>query len=97
MSDLPQKEEEFVRPPVISKVHAFFDIMFKIGTPLGLLLVAWMGSQFATKSEVADLKGKVSEIEKVLAVMVETNRVNERQDQTIADHEDRIRKLEDKG
>ena len=91
MSD---KEEEVVRPPVISKVHAFFDIMFKIGTPLGLLLVAWMGSQFATKSEVSDLKGKVRDIEKILAVMVETNRVNDRQDEVIDDHEKRIRKLE---
>ena len=92
MSDL--KEEDVVRPPVISKVHAFFDIMFKIGTPLGLLLVAWMGSQFATKSEVEALQDKVSDIEKVLAVMVETNRVNDRQDEDIDDHEKRIRKLE---
>ena len=92
MSDL--KEEDVVRPPIISKAHAFFDIMFKIGTPLGLLLVAWMGSQFATKAEVIDLKGKVSDIEKVLAVMVESNRVNGRQDKTIDDHEKRIRDLE---
>ena len=54
------------------------------------------GSQFATKNEVDDLKGKVSEIEKVLAVMVETNRVNDRQDQDIEDHERRIRALEAK-
>ena len=84
------------RPTPITRVHAFFDIMFKIGTPLGLVLVAWMGSQFATKNEVDDLKGKVSEIEKVLAVMVETNRVNDRQDQDIEDHERRIRALEAK-
>jgi len=94
MSDL--KEEDVVRPPIISKVHAFFDIMFKIGTPLGLLLVAWMGSQFATKTEVKNLQGKVSDIEKVLAVMVESNRVNDRQDEDIDDHESRIRKLEGK-
>ena len=88
--------EQEDRPAPITKVHAFFDIMFKIGTPLGLVLVAWMGSQFATKNEVDDLKGKVSEIEKVLAVMVETNRVNDRQDQDIEDHERRIRALEAK-
>lgn len=89
--------EDTDRPAPITRVHAFFDIMFKIGTPLGLVLVAWMGSQFATKNEVDELKGKVSEIEKILAVMVETNRINERQDEVIADHESRIRKLEDKG
>lgn len=89
-------DEDDPKPTPITRVHAFFDIMFKIGTPLGLVLVAWMGSQFATKSEVDDLKGKVSEIEKVLAVMVETNRVNDRQDEDIADHERRIRALENK-
>ena len=88
--------EQEDRSTPITRVHAFFDIMFKIGTPLGLVLVAWMGSQFATKNEVDDLKGKVSEIEKVLAVMVETNRVNDRQDQDIEDHERRIRALEAK-
>ena len=89
-------DEDDPKPTPITRVHAFFDIMFKIGTPLGLVLVAWMGSQFATKSEVDDLKGKVSEIEKVLAVMVETNRVNDRQDEASADHERRIRALETK-
>ena len=89
-------DEDDPKPTPITRVHGFFDIMFKIGTPLGLVLVAWMGSQFATKSEVDDLKGKVSEIEKVLAVMVETNRVNDRQDEDIADHERRIRALETK-
>ena len=93
---MSNKEEDVVRPPAISRVHAFFDIMFKIGTPLGLVLVAWMGSQFATKSEVDSLQGKVSEIEKVLAVMVESNRVNDRQDDDIDDHEKRIRDLENK-
>ena len=90
-----QDKDESDIPSVI-KTHAFLDIVFKIGTPLGLLLVAWMGSQFATKTEVGELKGKVSEIEKVLAVMVESNRVNDRQDKDILDHEDRIRKLERK-
>jgi len=91
---MSEDKPDGLRP--ITKVHAFFDIMFKIGTPLGLLLVAWMGSQFATKSEVSDLKIKVSDIEKVLAVMVETNRVNDRQDDILDDHELRIRKLEGK-
>ena len=45
-----------------------------------------MGTQFATKGEVDNLQNKVSEIEKVLAVMVETNRVNDRQDKDILDH-----------
>lgn len=94
MKDMSNEEDDVVQPPAISKVHAFFDIMFKIGTPLGLVLVAWMGSQFATKSEVDEIQGKVSEIEKVLAVMVESNRVNDRQDDDIDDHESRIRKLE---
>ena len=50
----------------------------------------------ASKAEVDALRTDVNEIEKVLAVMVETNRINERQDQTIADHEERLRKLEQK-
>ena len=94
MKDMSEEKSDGIKP--ITRVHAFFDIMFKIGTPLGLVLVAWMGSQFATKSEVDDLKVKVSDIEKVLAGMVETNRVNDRQDEILDDHESRLRKLEGK-
>ena len=92
MSENSEKD----KGPQIAKTNALLDIIFKIGTPLGLLLVAWMGTQFASKEEVDTLQSKVSEIEKVLAVMVETNRVNERQDKDIADHEARIRSLENK-
>ena len=56
--------------------HPLFDIVFKIGTPLGLALVAWMGSKFATQAELDALEGQVNEIQKVLAVMVEQNKVN---------------------
>ena len=90
------KEDKEVQLPAVIKTHAALDIIFKIGTPIGLLLVAWMGTQFATKGEVDNLQNKVSEIEKVLAAMVETNRVNDRQDKDILDHEARIRKLESK-
>jgi hypothetical protein len=71
-----------------------FDIIFKIGTPLGLALVAWMGSKFATQAELDALEGQVNEIQKVLAVMVEQNKVNTRQDLVLTDHEDRLRLLE---
>ena len=90
-------DEDNPKSTPLTRVHAFFDIMFKVGTPLGLALVAWLGSQFATKGEVDELQKKVTEIEKILAVMVETNRVNERQDKALGDLEDRIRKLETRG
>ena len=90
-----EKEQQNKLSPM-GKAQALFDILFKVGTPVALLLVAWMGSKFASKAEVDALRSDVNEIEKVLAVMVETNRINERQDQTIADHEERLRKLEQK-
>lgn len=73
---------------------SIFDTIFKLGTPLGLALVAWMGSNFATQAELDALEGQVNEIQKVLAVMVEQNKVNTRQDLVLDDHEDRLRLLE---
>lgn len=88
----PQEEPT----PRISKAFTFFDIVFKVGTPLGLALVAWMGSKFATQAELNVVQTQVNEIQKVLAVMVEQNKVNQRQDSTLADHETRLRDLETK-
>ena len=86
---MPAKQEP-------AKWQGVVDTLFKVGTPLGLALVAWMGSKFATRAELQALQGQVSEIEKVIAVIVEQNKVNQRQDDTLADHEERLRALEKK-
>jgi len=93
---MPEDQGEPKKMTPMGRAQAFFDIVFKVGTPIGLLLVAWMGSKFASKAEVDLIRTQVNEIEKVLAVMVETNRVNERQDITLTDHEERLRELEQK-
>lgn len=93
---MPDDKEPQNKLSPMGKAQALFDILFKVGTPVALLLVAWMGSKFASKAEVDSLRTDVNKIEKVIAVMVETNRINERQDESIADHEERLRKLEQK-
>lgn len=75
-------------------IKQWSDVFFKVGTPLALAAMLWLGSTFATKEELRELDKRVNDVETVLRVMVEQNKVNERQNEELADHEQRIRKLE---
>ena len=72
----------------------WIDLVFKVGTPLGLAALFYLKSSFATHDEVANVADRVGKVETALRVMVEQNRVNDRQDESICDHEQRLRSLE---
>jgi len=54
----------------------------------------WLNSRYVPRDEFSSLKSDVSAIQTTIKVMVEQNRVNDRQDAIIMDHESRIRVLE---
>lgn len=78
-----------------------FDSISKWGsflTPFGIVLLLVLQTQFVGRKEFSDttdkMTGRVEAIEKILVQMAEANKVNDRQDNQIADHEKRIRELE---
>jgi hypothetical protein len=80
------------------KLNALTDLIFKIGTPLGLGCLFFLKSQFVTTEEFKAYMTlrdeRINKIEMTLAVMAEQNRTNTRQDEVLSDHEKRIRLLE---
>ena len=54
----------------------------------------FLKSSFVTRSELAAIESRMNQIESTIAVIVEQNRTNERQDAKLADHDARIRGLE---
>jgi len=69
-----------------------------IVTPVGICLLLLLQTQFVSRKEFADtsekLDTRVQRIEIALVQLVEQNKVNDRQDVEINDHEQRLRTLE---
>jgi len=67
-------------------------------TPLGVILLLLLQTQFVSRKEFTDtsekLDSRVMKIEIALVQLVEQNKVNDRQDTQINDHEHRLRELE---
>ena len=67
-------------------------------TPVGVCVLLLLQTQFVSRKEFSDtsekLDNRVQKIEIALVQLVEQNKVNDRQDVEIADHEHRIRELE---
>jgi len=67
-------------------------------TPLGMVILVLFQAQFVSRKEFSEVTdkfgGRMESVEKVLVQMAEANKVNDRQDVAIADHERRIRDLE---
>lgn len=72
---------------------------------LFLAAMVFLRSEFATKQDLdaavteikrssAELSRRVTVTDQTIAVMVEGNKVNERQDEQIKDHEKRLREVE---
>ena len=72
----------------------WIDLIFKVGTPLGLLALFFLKSSFATRPELDALSARISALENAIAVMTEQNHTNERQDKRLEDHEQRLRVVE---
>ena len=78
-----------------------FDSISKWGdfvTPFGIVLLLILQAQFVSRKEFSETTEKmgirVEAIEKILVQMAEANKVNDRQDVQLSDHERRIRDLE---
>jgi hypothetical protein len=78
-----------------------FEHIGKLGTivtPLGIILILLLQTQFVSRKEFTDtsekLDSRVMKIEIALVQLVEQNKVNDRQDLQINDHEHRLRELE---
>lgn len=82
----------------IQKAYVLVDIFFKISTPLALAALFFLKSQFVTKEQYEKdrvfQQEQMHQIQVTLKLMAEQNRVNDRQDTVLADHEQRIRNLE---
>jgi len=81
--------------------HSIAEHVGKFGTiitPVGVCVLLLLQTQFVSRKEFGEvvdkLGGRVESIEKVLVQMAEANKVNDRQDLELSDHERRIRELE---
>lgn len=67
-------------------------------TPVGICVLLLLQTQFVSRKEFSEsyekTTSRVEAIEKVLVQMNEANKINDRQDIELADHEARIRNLE---
>ena len=74
------------------------EIIFKIGTPVAGLIIAFavlfMSANFASRPELERTNERITAIEKILIAMQEANKVDDRQDILLHDHEQRLRTLE---
>lgn len=75
-------------------LNFWIDLLFKLGTPIGLAALFFLKGTFASHDEVAAVGDRVSRIETAIQVMVVQNKVNDRQDDQLRDHEGRIRAAE---
>lgn len=76
-------------------------LAYRILMVLGVAAVFWLRGTFASKDDAEQLKAAIEsgrmEVFKLatrLDVMIEANKVNDRQDLAIRDHEERLRRLE---
>lgn len=80
------------------RITWWVEIIFKIGTPLGILLVGaglnWLTANFAQREEFAKLAGRVDAIERLLIRMESREVADQQHGALLADHEGRIRALE---
>ena len=78
----------------IQRAYVLVDILYKVGTPCALAALFFLKSQFVTKAEYVNDMQRLTQIETTLKLMAEQNRVNDRQDVILSDHEQRLRNAE---
>lgn len=81
--------------------RGFFEVVSRLGsflTPIGVLLLLILQGQFVGRKEFVDATretdSRVQKVEIALVQLVEQNKINDRQDGQILDHEKRLRDLE---
>lgn len=90
---------------LLDRAGSLISILGAIGGITAAVAVLWLQSNFLTRSEfdahrketyelIQKMEQNLTAIEKTLAVMVESDKQNSRQDATLLDHEQRLRSLE---
>ena len=81
--------------------RGFVEVLSRWGsflTPIGVLLLLILQAQFVSRKEFVDATretdSRVQKVEIALVQLVEQNKINDRQDGQILDHEKRLRDLE---
>lgn len=77
-----------------SIVTKYGDWIYRAIMFLLLCAVLWLNSHYVTRVDFDQLNKQVQGLDTTIKLMVEQNRVNDRQDDAIKDHEKRIRDLE---
>lgn len=82
----------------IEHINKSLDVGLKLATPVGVVIMLWLQSQFVTRAEFFNSSERVdirlSKIETVLIRMEAGAEADRRHDALLADHENRIRTIE---
>lgn len=76
------------------QLSRYFDLILKVSTTFALILVAALGTKFVTKEEFRDANSRIEKIEQVLIRMEQNAITDTRHDALLADHEQRLRRME---
>lgn len=68
--------------------------MIKFVTPIGLLLIILLQSNFVTKDEIKQIQAEVTTINTLVTLLVEREKQNDRQDKAINAMEEKLQALE---
>ena len=90
---------------LLDRAGSLISVLGAVGGITAAVAVLWLQSNFLTRKEfdehrketyelIQKMEQNLSAIEKTLAVMVEADKQNSRQDATLLDHEQRLRSLE---
>ena len=90
---------------LLDRAGSLISVLGAVGGITAAVAVLWLQSQFLTRTEfdqhrketyelIQKMERNLTAIEKTLAVMVEADKHNSRQDATLQDHEQRLRQLE---
>jgi len=83
---------------MIDNINKSLDVGLKMATPIGVVVMLFMQSQFVTRGEFANsserVDARLSKIETVLIRMEAGAEADKRHDTLLADHETRLRNIE---
>lgn len=82
----------------IQQANSMFDILVKMATPLGVVIMLYLQSQFVTRSEFVigydKIDKRIAKIEEVLIRMEAGAMIDAQHSALLADHEKRLRAIE---
>ena len=85
---------------MIDNINKTVDLAAKLAAPIGVVIMLWLQTQFVTRVEFLKIQertdARLTKIEEVLIRMESASEVDRRHDNTLADHESRLRSLERK-